>query len=99
MRRTRLNPESTKHRRDRALRRSVVEQAWDRDQHCQFPGCHEIRDLEAHEIIPRSAWAKGYLVLDNVAMLCRPHHQRVTDNPAEAHALGLHRFSWERTMP
>lgn len=52
--------------------------------------------LEAHEIIPRSAWAAGWLVLDNIASLCPRHHQWVTEHPEAAHAIGLHGFSYER---
>jgi 5-methylcytosine-specific restriction endonuclease McrA len=55
--------------------------------------------LEVHEVIPRSAWAAGWLVPDNCVTLCggpNGHHAWVTDHPAEAHRLGLHGFSWER---
>lgn len=52
--------------------------------------------LDPHEIIPRSAWAAGYLDVDNVVMVCRRHHDWIGDHPAAAHDLGLHRFSWER---
>lgn len=52
--------------------------------------------LDVHEIIPRSAWALGYLEPTNCVLLCRGHHAWVGDNPAEAHRMGLHGFSWER---
>lgn len=52
--------------------------------------------LDPHEVIPRDAWRAGYLVLDNVVMLCRHHHEWVTVNPTEAHKLKLHGYSWER---
>ena len=75
-------------------------QAWSTDQwlpgdlvgapvRCQGP-------LDVHEVIPRSAWAAGWLEVDNCTVLCRAHHEWVTDHPAEAHRLGLHGFSWER---
>ena len=51
---------------------------------------------DVHEIIPRSAWAKGYLVDENCILVCRRHHDWIGDNPAAAHELGLHGFSWER---
>lgn len=51
---------------------------------------------DVHEIIPRSAWPDGYLVVDNCVLICRRHHEWVDANPAAAHALGLHGFSWER---
>lgn len=55
--------------------------------------------LDPHEIIPRSAWAAGYLVLANVLTVCRAHHDWIGDHPSKggpAHALGLHGFSWDR---
>lgn len=52
--------------------------------------------LDPHEVIPRSAWAAGYLVLHNVVMICRNHHDWVGDYPDAAHEVGLHGYSWER---
>lgn len=52
--------------------------------------------LDPHEIIPRSAWAAGELVVENVVMICRRHHDWVGDFPDAAHAVGLHGYSWER---
>lgn len=52
--------------------------------------------LDAHEIIPRSVWRDGDLDVDNVAMLCRAHHDWVGDNPNAAELLGLHGRSWGR---
>ena len=52
--------------------------------------------LDVHEVIPRSAWAAGWLSIGNCVTLCRTHHEWVTEHPAEAHRLGLHGFSWER---
>lgn len=52
--------------------------------------------MDPHEIIPRSAWPGGELVVANVVMICRRHHQWVDANPVLAHAVGLHGFSWER---
>lgn len=52
--------------------------------------------LEAHEIIPRDAWAAGWLVLDNVVSLCSVHHSFVTNSPNAGAAIGLHGYSWER---
>ena len=53
-------------------------------------------DLECHEIIPRSAWAAGWLVLENCVSICHRHHTWIGDHPADAHAFGLHGFSYER---
>lgn len=100
-RRTRLSPKSKKRERDEAERRIVVEHAKIRDRNmCQaraaVPEISCGGPLDPHEIIPRSAWARGWLVLSNVLMVCRAHHDWIGDNPADAHAVGLHGFSWER---
>lgn len=52
--------------------------------------------LDVHEIIPRSAWARGWLVVANCLTICRFHHRWVDVHPTDAHAVGLHGFSWER---
>lgn len=52
--------------------------------------------LDAHEIVPRSAWADGVYDPDNIVPVCRAHHDWITNHESEAHALGLHRNSWER---
>lgn len=57
-----------------------------------------VQGLEAHEIIPRSAWSDGWLCLGNIASLCPRHHQWVTEHPGAAHLIGLHGFSWERPL-
>lgn len=50
--------------------------------------------LEAHEIIPRDAWAAGWLVLENIVSLCSVHHSFVTNSPNAGAAIGLHGYSW-----
>lgn len=55
-----------------------------------------MEPLDVHEIIPRSAWSGGWLDPANCVLICRAHHQWVTEHPAEAHRIGLHGFSWER---
>lgn len=53
--------------------------------------------LDAHEIIPRSAWPGGWLEPSNVILACRPgHHDWIGDWPEAAHFVGLHGFSYER---
>lgn len=52
--------------------------------------------LDVHEIIPRSAWREGYLVDENCVVICRGLHDWIGDHEAEAHAHGLHGYSWER---
>ena len=46
-----------------------------RDGMCQFPGCHQLRHLDAHHVV---AWARGGPTdLDNLVLLCRFHHTAV----------------------
>lgn len=79
---------------------AVVDQAWARDRGlCRarpLVGGRCGGPLDAHEIIPRSAWREGQFVVANVVMVCRTHHRWIDDHPAEAHAVGLHGFSYER---
>lgn len=82
-------------------RARVVDAAWERDKgRCQAEYLvPEIRcggPLDAHELVPRSAWAQGYLDVDNVMIVCRAHHRWIDNNPEAAHAVGLHKMSWER---
>jgi hypothetical protein len=58
-------------------------------------GCSGL--LDVHEVIPRSAWAGGWFEPTNCVLVCRQHHDWIGDHPAEAHRLGLHGFSWERS--
>lgn len=85
-------------------RRDVVDASRVRDGgKCQAQKLHAIERsvpcrgrLDPHEIIPRSAWAAGYLVLDNVITVCEHAHRWIDAHPHGAHALGLHGWSWER---
>lgn len=84
-------------------RARVVDAAWDRDKgRCQAEVL--VRDvrcggrLDPHEVIPRSAWRDGQLVLGNVMIVCRMHHDWIGDNPNRAQELGLHGFSWQRPL-
>ncbi len=46
-----------------------------RDGMCQFPGCHQLRHLDAHHVL---AWSRGGPTdLDNLMLLCRFHHTAV----------------------
>lgn len=96
----RLRPISAKRQAEQAQRRDVVRQARDRDRGCV---AHRVGvpgrcwgPLDVHEVIPRSAWRAGYLVLGNVVTVCRGAHDWIGDHPDEAHALGLHGYSYER---
>lgn len=101
--RKRVNAVSDKRLAERPTRQAVVAAVHARDRTCQgvhmIPG-HEKWDcagpLDVHEVIPRSAWAKGYLEPANCVLLCRKAHDWVGDNPEAAHAVGLHGYSWER---
>lgn len=96
-----LAPMSAKRRGEIELRKQVRGQVMERDGFkCRgeglLPGACSGQ-LEVHEIVPRSAWAAGYLVPENCLSLCsKTHHPWVTDHPAEAAAVGFHAFSWER---
>lgn len=95
-----LARQSTKRQGERAARGDVIEAVLLRDGR----GCsarlvlpHECAGpLDAHEVIPRSAWPGGHLVASNVRLLCRKAHDWVGDHPDAAHKLGLHGYSWER---
>lgn len=98
---TRLSHRSKKREVEAAERRIVIVEVLARDRNtCQAGplvpevACHGM--LDVHEIIPRSAWAKGYLEPTNCLTVCRAHHDWIGDNPSAAHDVGLHAFSWER---
>jgi hypothetical protein len=92
---------SARREAEQAERKRVVAAAKRRDGY-SCVGRHRVPEvrcggpLDAHEIIPRSAWRGGYLVLDNVATVCRNHHDWIDDHPDDAHAVGLHGYSYER---
>ncbi len=106
-RRTRL-PRGTKpiptfgrrRKSERQERRDVVAAVLARDGGCQATAMHPGQPcrgpLDAHEVIPRSAWARGYLVESNVLIVCRLAHELIGTEVERAHALGFHGFSWER---
>ena len=49
---------------------------------------------QVHHLVKRSHG--GPHDLDNLMLLCAFHHRWVETHSVEAHALGLHRWSWER---
>ncbi len=65
------------------------------------PGCEarldgcDGRAVDCHEVLRRS---QGGSLTDpgNLLLLCRTHHDWITTHPAEAVALGLSRWSWQR---
>ncbi len=79
----------------------MVAEVQARDRTCRFPhgevpglGC--AGQLDCHEIIPRSAWAGGWLVPANVILVCRWSHEWIGAYPDAAQALGFHGYSWDR---
>lgn len=93
-----IRRESAKHKSERLEREMICRLVRERDRTCQAtsaPGrCSGQTDV--HEVIPRSAWRRGYLVIENCLLVCRTHHEWIEDYPDAAHALGLHGYSWER---
>lgn len=100
MRRTRLRSLSRRRRDTFAERTQVILRVHQRDVTCQarlkVPDVKCGGPLDCHELIPRSVWPRGELVEANVVLVCRSHHEWIGDNPEKAHALGLHKVSWER---
>ena len=94
---------STRRRQEKPQRDAVRAQVLERDGGCTaarlVPHVACGGPLDCHEVIPRSAWAAGYLVESNTRMVCRRHHSWIGDHVADAHAAGLHGFSWERPAP
>ena len=46
-----------------------------RDTTCAFPGCHQVKHLDAHHLLP---WSRGGPTdLEGLALLCRRHHVMV----------------------
>lgn len=102
-RRARPAPVSAKRAGKADERRAVVALVVARDKVCQAANLHALISdlpcggrLDPHERIPRSAWAAGYYVADNVVLVCEHAHRWIDNHPNGAHALGLHGYSWER---
>ena len=92
---------SSRRKREKPQRDAVRAAVLERDGYeCQAAGLvlHVAcwGPLDVHEPIPRSAWPGVHLLPDRATSICRGHHCWVDANPAEAHALGLHGYSWER---
>lgn len=96
-----IRPVSKRRAAQRPERIELVERVLTRDRHACTARTlvWDVRcagPLDVHEIIPKSAWRDGYLVDSNCVTVCRAHHRWIDNRPDEAHALGLHGFSWER---
>ncbi len=110
--RTRLRPVSVKRLRERPIRATVRSLVIERDGSGCYAGqvinrrrataitsgwpmtCAGI--LDVHEVIPRSAWPGGHLVVSNCRLVCRKHHDWIDAHEITAATLGLHGYSWER---
>ena len=108
MKRSPLKPVSAKTKARAADRKKVIEFVHRRDHQCQFwhhaygvldhtqvpAAC--VGPLDVHEIIPRSVWPAGKYEPTNCVLICRRHHQWVTEHPNDAALVGLHDWSWGR---
>lgn len=98
-RRSGLSPESAKRKGDRAAYRRMKTAVYERDGHtCQaaalVPDVACGGPLDPQHVIPRSAWAGGRLVAENVLCVCRRHHDWIGSQKQAAADLGLHGWSW-----
>ncbi len=62
-------------RKTRIVTRAIKRALMARDKSCAFPGCHHKRFVDAHHIQHWSAG--GETSLDNLMLLCSPHHKLV----------------------
>lgn len=98
-RRSGLSPESPKRKKERAAYRRMKAAVYERDGHtCQaaalVPDVACGGPLDPQHVIPRSAWAGGRLVAENVLCVCRRHHDWIGSHKQAAADLGLHGWSW-----
>jgi hypothetical protein len=103
-RRGTLAPESDRRKRERPTYRRMRAAVFERDGHaCQaaalVPSVACWGPLDPQHVIPRSAWAGGRLVADNVLSVCRGHHEWIGANKTAAADLGLHGWSWSPRPP
>lgn len=95
----RLQPVSAKRQKQQRQEDDVKRQAIVRDRGCvaktRVPEVACWGPLDKHELIKRSAWPKGALVLDNVVIVCRRHHEWIEEDFERAVERGLAQHSWE----
>lgn len=89
--------QARRYERDQAVERAMARDHWKCRAAFLVPEVECNGRLDAHEIIPRSAWADGIYDVDNIAAVCRAHHHWIDRHPTDAHALGLHGYSHERS--
>lgn len=97
MKRTRIRPVSAKRRRANAERRRVIERlVAERGGRCEWFGCpSEAHD--AHELKSR-ARSGSITSPDNIVLICRWHHNWITEHPAEALRMGWLVSSWDEGL-
>lgn len=61
--------------------------------------CTDLAGVDPQHLAPRSTRPDLAATVANIIPLCRAAHRWVDHHPDEAHALGLHRYSWEVPMP
>lgn len=89
-----MRPVSLKRQRVNRLRRKVIARlAVDGPTICPVPWCTSIAD-SPHEPLTR---ARGGSITDaaNIVLVCHPHNEELTLEPAWGYALGLLKHSWE----
>lgn len=61
---------------------------------CEVPGCIRRAD-DGHEVLSR---ARGGSITDpaNIRLVCRPHHDELTDEAGWGYRLGFLRHSWDQ---
>ncbi|MGH8891023.1 MAG: HNH endonuclease [Acidothermaceae bacterium] len=63
--------------------------------HCAVPGCSNVKGLDGHHVIP---WSQGGRTdLDNLILLCEPHHLGVHNDELFVTAQRRGRFTFTRT--
>ena len=95
-----LSAYSPKRAAERATRRQVCDEVFERS----GGQCEAVDKLvhtcggpfDVHELVRRSQWAAGYLVVSNCVLVCRVAHDWIGANPETAVEVGLSKWSWQR---
>ena len=96
-RHVRLQPQSSKRRRQQRQRRVVLERlVAERGDRCQagLSVCAG-EAVDGHELVRRSQGGDPTCA-EQIILVCRECHRHITENPIEAVALGLARWGWQR---
>jgi hypothetical protein len=99
MKRSPIRQQSARRRAETSARAEVRRIVADRDRTCRgaliVPEVTCGGPMDVDEIAPRGVRPGGHLDPDNCQLLCRAHHDWKHAHPADAHARGLRRWSWE----